>query len=144
MWQAITSIGYEQLEVQIVFVHPCKFKKKIFKFHIFIAGFSNAVLRPKTTEEVSKIVKYCNDNKLAVCPQGGNTGLVGGSVPVFDEVVISTGLMNQIIHLDEFSGKKSNCSLITVTVLQLRMRPKTERSPARFIVLLILSLLPTW
>jgi hypothetical protein len=63
------------------------------------------VLKPKTTEEVSAIVKYCNAENLAVCPQGGNTGLVGGSVPVFDEVVISTSLMNSIVSLDELSGK---------------------------------------
>lgn len=37
-------------------------------------------------------------------PQGGNTGLVGGSVAVFDEIVISTQLMNNIISLDEISG----------------------------------------
>lgn len=62
------------------------------------------MLKPKTTEEVSAILKYCNAEKLAVCPQGGNTGLVGGSVPVFDEVVISTSLMNNIVSLDEVSG----------------------------------------
>jgi FAD/FMN-containing dehydrogenase len=39
--------------------------------------------------------------------QGGNTGLVGGSVPVFDEVIISTLQMNEIISLDELSGMKS-------------------------------------
>lgn len=63
-------------------------------------------MRPKTTEEVSAILKYCNERKLAVVPQGGNTGLVGGSVPVFDEIVVSTQLMNQIISLDEISGNK--------------------------------------
>lgn len=36
--------------------------------------------------QVSQILKYCNSRRLAVVPQGGNTGLVGGSVPVFDEV----------------------------------------------------------
>lgn len=61
-------------------------------------------MRPKSTEEVSGILKYCNEKKLAVVPQGGNTGLVGGSVPVFDEIVISTQLMNKIISLDEISG----------------------------------------
>eukprot|EP00392_Amoebophrya_sp_AT5.2_P002630 g2635.t1 len=45
-----------------------------------------AVLRPKTVQQVSKILKHCNARRLAVVPQGGNTGLVGGSVPVFDEV----------------------------------------------------------
>jgi FAD/FMN-containing dehydrogenase len=36
--------------------------------------------------QVSKILSYCNSRQLAVVPQGGNTGLVGGSVPVYDEV----------------------------------------------------------
>lgn len=67
-------------------------------------GSSQVVLRPKTTEEVSAILKYCNEKKLAVVPQGGNTGLVGGSVPVFDEIVLSTQLMNQVISLDKISG----------------------------------------
>lgn len=36
---------------------------------------------------MSEILKYCNARHLPVVPQGGNTGLVGGSVPVFDEVM---------------------------------------------------------
>ena len=70
-----------------------------------VSGNSQVLLRPKTTEEVSAIVKYCYDRHLAVTPQGGNTGLVGGSVPVFDEVIISTQLMNNIISLDPVSGE---------------------------------------
>ncbi|KAI4466387.1 d-2-hydroxyglutarate dehydrogenase mitochondrial [Holotrichia oblita] len=54
--------------------------------------------------EVSKILTYCNENRLAVCPQGGNTSIVGGSVPVLDEIVVSTELMNQIVSLDDVSG----------------------------------------
>lgn len=56
---------------------------------------------------MSRILRYCNNRKLAVCPQGGNTGLVGGSVPVFDEVILSTQLMNRIENIDELSGKPS-------------------------------------
>jgi len=41
---------------------------------------------------------------IAVVPQGGNTGLVGGSVPLHDEVVISTKKMNQIQELDAVQG----------------------------------------
>lgn len=67
-------------------------------------GQSQLVLKPKTTEQVSKILAYCNERKLAVVPQGGNTGLVGGSVPVFDEIVISTASMNKIRSFDESSG----------------------------------------
>ncbi|KAF2673889.1 hypothetical protein BT63DRAFT_451944 [Microthyrium microscopicum] len=67
-------------------------------------GQSRVVLRPESTEQVSKILKYCNDKKLAVVPQGGNTGLVGGSVPVFDEIVISLGRMNKIQSFDDLTG----------------------------------------
>jgi FAD/FMN-containing dehydrogenase len=67
-------------------------------------GHTRLVLKPKTTEEVSKVLKYCNDNTLAVVPQGGNSGLVGGSVPVFDEIVISTSRMNNIRSFDDVSG----------------------------------------
>jgi FAD/FMN-containing dehydrogenase len=41
-----------------------------------VRGNSNVVLKPRTTEEVSEIMKYCHSRKLAVCPQSGNTGLV--------------------------------------------------------------------
>jgi FAD/FMN-containing dehydrogenase len=67
-------------------------------------GHTKLVLKPGSTEEVSKVLKYCNDNMLAVVPQGGNSGLVGGSVPVFDEIVINMGRMNQIRSFDEVSG----------------------------------------
>ena len=65
-----------------------------------VRGQSKIVLKPKTTEELSELVGHCVKRKLAICPQGGNTGLVGGSVPVFDEVIISTNLM------DKIEGKK--------------------------------------
>lgn len=48
---------------------------------------------------------YCNSRNLAVNPQGGNTGLVGGSVPVYDEIILSTSLMNKILNFDSISGK---------------------------------------
>lgn len=67
-------------------------------------GSSQLLLRPRNTEEVSEILKYCNSRCLAVVPQGGNTGLVGGSVPVFDEVIVNLGLMNNIISCDKVSG----------------------------------------
>lgn len=67
-------------------------------------GHCRLVLKPGSTEEVSKVLKYCNDNMLAVVPQGGNTGLVGGSVPVFDEIVINMSRMNKVRSFDEVSG----------------------------------------
>lgn len=130
-------------------------------------GASRLCLRPKTTAEVSLIMRHCFERRLAVTPQGGNTGLhavwesitrtfsvalrcgcamplfahdsstcwfrhpavnlrlnhgdrarhhrlpppfpnraglVGGSVPVFDEVVVSTSRMADVLGFDEVSG----------------------------------------
>jgi FAD/FMN-containing dehydrogenase len=67
-------------------------------------GQGPLVLRPETTDEVSKILKHCNERRLAVVPQGGNTGLVGGSNPVFDEIVLSLSRMNKVISLNDTSG----------------------------------------
>ncbi|XP_041827126.1 D-2-hydroxyglutarate dehydrogenase, mitochondrial isoform X3 [Melanotaenia boesemani] len=68
-----------------------------------VRGSGEVLLRPQTTEEVSQILRYCNSRNLAVNPQGGNTGLVGGSVPVYDEIILSTSLMNNILSFDDIS-----------------------------------------
>ncbi|WRT69360.1 uncharacterized protein IL334_006344 [Kwoniella shivajii] len=70
------------------------------KYH----GKGPIVVKPKTTEEVSKVLKYCYDNDLAVVPQGGNTGLVGGSNPIHDEIILNLTNLNQIRSFDEVSG----------------------------------------
>ena len=67
-------------------------------------GQSMLGLEPKTTAQVSNILKYCHERQLAVVPQGGNTGLVGGGVPVFDEIIISTRRMSSVISFDAMAG----------------------------------------
>ena len=67
-------------------------------------GQSKIALKPKTSKQVSAIMAYCNDQQIAVVPQGGNTGLVGGSVPVFDEVILCLSGMNEIESFDAASG----------------------------------------
>lgn len=63
-------------------------------------GNSRVALLPKTTEQVSHVLRHCNERRLAVVPQGGNTGLVGGSVPVGGEVVVSTSRLNSVLSFD--------------------------------------------
>ncbi len=67
-------------------------------------GQSKLTLKPKTTEQVSQILKYANEHSLAIVPQGGNTGLVGGSIPVFDEIVLNVSNLNSIRSFDKTSG----------------------------------------
>ncbi|RZA22614.1 MAG: FAD-binding oxidoreductase [Proteobacteria bacterium] len=60
----------------------------------------SAVVFPKTTEEVSMLLKYCHANKLTVVPSGGRTGLAGAANASNDELVISLEKMDQIISID--------------------------------------------
>lgn len=53
-------------------------------------GRTPAVVRPASTVEVAEIVTAARSAGVALVPQGGNTGLVGGSVPLAGEVVVST------------------------------------------------------
>jgi FAD/FMN-containing dehydrogenase len=63
---------------------------------------AECVLRPANTAEVAALVRLCADEGVAVVPQGGNTGLCGGSVPTGErrEVVLSLARMNRIRELD--------------------------------------------
>jgi D-2-hydroxyglutarate dehydrogenase len=67
-------------------------------------GESPVLVAPRTPVQVSAVLKYCNDNRLGVVPQGGNTGLVGGSVPIADEVILSLSKLNAVISFDPISG----------------------------------------
>lgn len=66
------------------------------------AGHALAVLRPGTTQEVAQLVTLCLQYRIPIVPQGGNTGLVLGSVP--DEsgtaVILSLLRLNRVRHLD--------------------------------------------
>ena len=66
-------------------------------------GNALAVVRPANTQEVADVVKLCAAEKVAVVPQGGNTGLVGGGMPQEDgrEIVLSLNRMNRILEVDE-------------------------------------------
>lgn len=58
---------------------------------------------PKTTAEVSKLLKLCNERKIPVVPSGGRTGLAGGAVAANGEVVLSMSKMNKMGEVDPLS-----------------------------------------
>ncbi|HMH74747.1 MAG TPA: FAD-binding oxidoreductase, partial [Bradyrhizobium sp.] len=66
-------------------------------------GRSPLVLRPGSTAEVSAVCKLASEQRIALVPQGGNTGLVGGQTPHHGEVVISMRRMDKIRDLDTAS-----------------------------------------
>ncbi len=65
-------------------------------------GRAPLVLRPGSTEEVSRILAIANETRTAIVPQSGNTGLCGGQIPLEDgsEVLLSLDRMNRILDVD--------------------------------------------
>lgn len=59
------------------------------------------VIFTRTAEEISKVMKYANENKIPVVVRGSGTGLVGGCVPLEGGIVLCTSKMNKILELDE-------------------------------------------
>ncbi len=71
------------------------------RFH----GEARAVVRPSSTSDVATILEACAAAGVGVVPQGGNTGLVGGSVPRGGEVVLSLLRLNEIEEVDAGAGE---------------------------------------
>src|ERR1700743_924078 len=67
-------------------------------------GRSPLVLRPGSTAEVSAICKIASEHRIALVPQGGNTGLVGGQTPHNGEVVVSMRRLDKIRDVDPASN----------------------------------------
>ncbi|WP_345793946.1 FAD-binding oxidoreductase [Thauera sp. JM12B12] len=67
-------------------------------------GVPLAILRPRSTDELSRMLAICHAHGQAVVPQGGLSGLVGGAVPVGGEVLVSLERMNAIEDIDLDSG----------------------------------------
>ncbi|MEM7431720.1 MAG: FAD-binding oxidoreductase [Pseudomonadota bacterium] len=59
-------------------------------------GATPIMVQPESTEAVAAIVRICQEAGVAIVPQGGNTGLVGGATPTGDEVLLSLSRMHQI------------------------------------------------
>ena len=58
------------------------------------------VVLPETVDQVSEVLKYCNENKIKVVPRGAGTGLSGGALPLADCVLLSMGKFNKILEVD--------------------------------------------
>lgn len=82
------------------------------------SGFAAALLRPATTEEVARALRICNDAGVSVVPQGGNTGLVGASVPRGGEVVLSLSRLDALDPVDGASGQVTVGAGVTVATVQ--------------------------
>src|SRR5260370_935636 len=83
-------------------------------------GHSPLVLRPGSTAEVSAICKLATEHRIALVPQGGNTGLVGGQTPHNGEVVISMRRMDKIRDIDTASNTMTCEAGVVLQIAQQR------------------------
>ncbi|MBD0293290.1 MAG: FAD-binding oxidoreductase [Jiangellaceae bacterium] len=81
-------------------------------------GPTTAVVRPGSTAEVSEVVRVCAAAGVGVVPQGGNTGLVGASVPVHGEVVLNLRRLNSIESVDSVGRTLAAQAGVTVATAQ--------------------------
>jgi glycolate oxidase len=58
------------------------------------------VVLPSTTEQVSRVLRYCQENSVKVVPRGAGTSLSGGALPLEDGVLLGLGKFNRILEID--------------------------------------------
>jgi FAD/FMN-containing dehydrogenase len=81
-------------------------------------GHPSAVIRPKDVAETAAVVVACKQEGVALVPQGGNTGLVGGGVPLGGEMVLSLRRIGGVADVDPLGGQLSAGAGSTVAVVQ--------------------------
>ena len=81
-------------------------------------GHPSAVVRPGDAAEVAAVVAVCREAGVALVPQGGNTGLVGGGVPLAGEVVLSLRRLAGVTDVDPLGGQLSVGAGTTVADVQ--------------------------
>ena len=82
------------------------------------------VVKPRTAEEISKIMRLCNEHKIPVTPRGAGTGLSGGAIPHLGGVLLSMERLNSIITIDERNLQVTTEPGVITEVLQNAIKEK--------------------
>lgn len=89
-----------------------------------ISVLPHVVLKPETPQEVSSILRYCNEQKIPVTPSGARTGLSGGAIPIHQGVALSMEKFNRILHIDEENHQVTTEPGVITQVLQDTVKEK--------------------
>jgi glycolate oxidase len=82
------------------------------------------VLKPRSAEEIAKVMRICNERRIPVTPRGAGTGLSGGALPQLGGVLISMERMNDILRIDEANLQVVTEPGVITEVLQDAVRQK--------------------
>ena len=82
------------------------------------------IVKPRTAQEISSLLKICNEHIIPVTPRGGGTGLTGGALPHFGGLVISMERFNEILEIDERNLQVTTEPGVITEVLQNTVKEK--------------------
>lgn len=82
------------------------------------------IVKPRTAQEISALIKICNEHIIPVTPRGGGTGLTGGALPHFGGLVISMERFNEILEIDERNLQVTTEPGVITEVLQNTVKEK--------------------
>ncbi len=81
-------------------------------------GEAALIVAPASVGEVSAVVKICAQNNVAITPQGGNTGLVGGQIPFGDEILLALGRMRRVREIEPLNNTMTLDAGVTLAAAQ--------------------------
>ena len=93
---------------------------------------SQAIVFPRTSSDLSKVLAFCNEQNISVVPSGGRTGLAGAAVAKDNELVISLSKMNKIIEIDDIGSTIEVEAGVTVEDIQNACKEKDLFFPLDF------------
>lgn len=83
----------------------------------------DAVIFPRSEEDISQVLKYCNENKIIVVPRGAGSGFTGGALPSRGGVILALEKhMNQILEID----KKNLVAVVQPAVINMQLQKAVE------------------
>jgi len=85
-------------------------------------GEPSAVVKPLSTDEVSRMVAFANRQRTPIVPRGAGTGMTGGAVPLKDAIILSLDGMNRILEIDE----KNMIAVVEPGVINGHLQEKLE------------------
>ncbi|MET3725095.1 FAD/FMN-containing dehydrogenase [Sphingomonas trueperi] len=128
--QRITAFAAERFGPKAVTTDPQDIAPWLTDWRRRYHGAAPAILSPGATEEVSALVALANDLGVALVPQGGNTGMVGGAIPPADgsALLLSTRRMHRIRRMDA----DANLAVAEAGVILGTFRDAAEAAGRRF------------
>ena len=86
--------------------------------------YPDAVVFPQNEQEVSEVLKYCNENKIAIIPRGAGSGFTGGALPVNGGIILAVEkYMNKILEIDE----KDMVAVVQPGVVNAHLQKEVEK-----------------